>query len=65
MTFWQCLPVMLLAINSMGLSYWISKVSSRLNNLEHALKMKDWLEAINNGESPSDMAYMLQKGFIR
>jgi hypothetical protein len=65
MTFFQCLPIMILAINCMGLAYWISKISSRLNNLEHALKMKDWIEAISNGESPSDMDYIFQKGFIK
>jgi hypothetical protein len=49
----------------MGLAYWISKLSSRIDNLEHSLRMKEWLEGINNGESPSDMAYLFQKGFIK
>ena len=38
MTFFQCLPIILLAINGMFLAYWISKVSfskvsSRLTDL--------------------------------
>jgi len=65
MNFWQCFPIMLLSINCMGLAWWICKVSSRLTDLEHAIKMKEWIEAISNGESPSDMAYMLEKGYLK
>lgn len=65
MTFFQCLPLILLSFNGMFLAYWISKVSSRLTDLEHALRMKDWIEAINCGESPSDMAYMFEKGYLK
>jgi hypothetical protein len=49
----------------MGLAYGISKLSSRVHNLEHSLRMKEWLEGINNGESPSDMAYVFSKGFMK
>lgn len=65
MTFWQCFPIMLLSINCIGLAWWISKVSDRVATLEHALRMRDWLDAINSGESPSDLAYMLQKGYLK
>jgi hypothetical protein len=56
---------MLLSLNSMFLAWWISKLSGRLTNLEHALKMKDWIEAISSGESPSDLAYMFEKGYLK
>jgi len=49
----------------MGLTWWISKVSSRLTDLEHAIKMKDWIEAISSGESSYDMAYMFEKGYLK
>lgn len=65
MTFFECLPVMLLSINCIGLSYWISRLSSRVSELERTLKLKQWIEAINSGESLSDMAYMQEKGFLR
>lgn len=65
MTFFQCLPIILLAFNGMFLAYWISRVSSRVATLEHALRMRDWLDAINSGESPSDLAYMLDKGYLK
>jgi hypothetical protein len=65
MTFWQCFPIMLLSINCIGLAWWISKVSDRVATLEQALRMRDWLDAINSGESPSDLAYMLQKGYLK
>ena len=65
MTFWQCFPIMLLSINCIGLAWWISKVSDRVATLEQALRMRDWLDAINSGESPSDLAYMLQKGYFK
>ena len=65
MTFFACLPTIMLAINSVFLAYWINKLSSRITNLEHKLNIKEWLEAIENGESPSDMAYLFQKGFLK
>jgi hypothetical protein len=65
MTFFECLPIMLLSINCIGLSYWISKLSSRISDLERALKLKEWIEAISNGESPSDLAYMQERGFLK
>jgi len=61
MTLFQCLPSILLAINCIWMSVWISKLSSRINNLEHTLQMREWLEGINNGESPSDMDYLFKK----
>lgn len=65
MTFFECLPVMLLSINCIGLSYWISRLSSRVGDLERALALKQWIEMISNGESPNDLAYMPDKGFLR
>lgn len=65
MTFFQSLPIILLAFNGMFLAYWISKVSSRLTDLERSIHMKYWIEAINSGESPSDMAYMLEKVYLK
>jgi hypothetical protein len=65
MTFWQSFPIMLLSLNSMFLAWWISKLSGRLTNLEDALKMKDWIEAISSGESPPALANMFEKGYLK
>jgi len=47
------------------LAWWLRKTNGRITDLEHALRMKHWVEAVNNGESPSDLAYMLEKGYLK
>ena len=65
MTFFTCLPWIFLSATSMIQTWYIKKLSERIDDLEHATRMKNWIEAINNGESPSDMAYMREKGYLK
>lgn len=65
MTFFQCLPWIFLSVASMIQTLYIRKLSERISDLEHTLTLKDWTEAINRGESLSDIAYMQQKGFLK
>lgn len=65
MNFFQCLPWIFLSAASMIQTWYIKKLSERIGDLEYTLTLKDWTEAINRGESLSDIAYLKQKGFIR
>lgn len=65
MTFFEVVSIMLLSINCIGLSYQIGRLSSRVSDLERTLKLKQWIDTINNGESLSDLAYMQEKGFLK
>lgn len=65
MTFFQCLPWIFLSGTSMIQTWHIRKLTQRIANLEYTHTLKDWTEAINQGESLSDLAYMKQKGFLR
>lgn len=57
--------VILNSISIIFLAWWLNKTNGRITDLEHAIRMKHWVEAINNGESPSDLAYMLEKGYLK
>ena len=56
------------AANAWFIVYLMKKsinLSARIQAIEHAHYMREWLSAIESGESPSDMAYMKQKGFLK
>ena len=63
--FFVTLPIVFLGATSIIQTWWISRLSDRIREIQTALFLKDWIEAINNGESPSDIAYMREKGFIK
>lgn len=55
-------------LNSMAIIYigcWGRKMSQRVTALETVYYTKQWLSAIEAGESPSDMAYMRERGFLK
>lgn len=68
-TFWHFIlfttPVITLAATSMLQTWQIVKLSEKINEINRAVHLKNWIEAINNGESPSDIAYMREKGFLK
>ena len=41
------------------------KLSGRVKAIESVVYLREWLQAVEDGESPSDMAYMKQKGFLK
>lgn len=63
--FFVTLPIACLGITSIMQTWQISKLSDRIREVQHALFLKQWLDAIDRGESPSDMAYMHEKGFLK
>jgi hypothetical protein len=65
MTFFEALPSILLSIAVVSQARWISNLSGRINKLERVNATKQWLDAIESGESPSDLAYMREKGFLK
>lgn len=59
------LSITLLSICVIIQSYWMAQLSKRILKLETVQVFKDWLSAIEAGESPSDLAYMREKGFLK
>lgn len=59
------LPILSLGITSIMQTWQIHKLSERIRDIQNALALREWLDAINRGESPSDMAYMREKGFLK
>ena len=49
----------------MFLAWWVRQTNRRINDLENIQHTKAWLKAIEDGESPSDLAYMREKGFLK
>lgn len=49
----------------MFLAWWLRQTNRRINDLENVNHIKAWLKAIEDGESPSDLAYMREKGFLK
>jgi hypothetical protein len=57
--------IVCLSITCILQAWWLSKLASRVTQLEHATFLRDWLKVIEDGESMSDMAYMKEKGFLK
>jgi len=59
------IPIVLNSASIIMLTLWYRKLEKRLKDIENALYIRQWLQAIQDGESPSDLAYMREKGFLR
>ena len=57
--------IITLAICCIIQSFWLSRLSRRIRMLEHASFLRGWLQAVEDGEILSDMAYMKEKGFLK
>jgi hypothetical protein len=62
-TFLQCLPWIFLSVASMIQTLYIRKLSERFSELEHTIRMKEWLDALHNGEHPADLAREMGRPF--
>lgn len=65
MNFFQCLPWIFLSAASMIQTWHIKRLTERIDDLEYTLTLKDLTEYIHRGESPSDLSYMKEKGFLK
>jgi hypothetical protein len=59
------LPIMFLGITSIIQTFWIARLSDRIREIQNAMFLKDWIKALEDGESLSDIAYMKEKGFLK
>lgn len=59
------IPIILLAATSIIQTWWIARLSDHIREIEGALFLRQWIDAVNSGESVSDMAYMREKGFLK
>lgn len=65
MIFWLSFSILCLGITCIIQTFWLRGLSKRLSMIEHASFLRAWLEAIEDNESLSDMAYMKEKGFLK
>lgn len=56
---------MFLGITSIIQTFWIARLSDRIREIQNAMFLKDWIKALEDGESLSDIAYMKEKGFLK
>ncbi len=63
--FFHTIPIILNSTSIVILGVWFRKLSNRIDAIENATYIRDWLQAIQDGESASDLAYMKQKGFLK
>ncbi len=57
-----------IAVNAWFIVYLMRRsidINGRLRAIEHVHYIREWLKAIEDGESTSDLAYMKQKGFLK
>jgi len=59
------LPILSLGITSIMQTWQIHKLSERIRDIQNALALREWIDAINNGESASDIAYLREKGILK
>jgi hypothetical protein len=55
--------VIINSISIMFIAWWLGKTDQRITNLQHSLQMKEWVEALSNGEHPSDLAREMGRPF--
>ena len=65
MTFLTAFSILWLAICCIIQSIWLRDHAKRISKLEQIIFIRKWLEAAENGESFSDLAYMKEKGFLK
>lgn len=58
-------PIALLAIANMIHTVHIVRLRDRITKLENVHTTKEWIEAIENGTSLSDLSYMKQDGLLK
>ncbi len=63
--FQHLVPIALLAIANMIHTVHIVRLKHRITRLENVNATKDWIKAIEDGESLSDLSYMKQDGFLK
>lgn len=63
----MCLSVgaSLIGISTIIQAFMIRSLTKRVNLIEKICHLRLWLDAIEKGESPSDMAYMKEKGYLK
>lgn len=59
------LPIIFLGITNIIQTFWIARLSDRIRETQNAMFLKDWIKALEDGESLSDIAYMKEKGFLK
>jgi len=59
------IPIILNSTSIVILGVWFRRLSNRIDAIENAAYIRQWLESIQSGESLSDLAYMKEKGFLK
>lgn len=65
MTFWTAFSIIWLSVTCIIQSIWLRDHGKRIAKLEQIIFIRKWLEAVESGESFSDLAYMKEKGFLK
>lgn len=69
MNWWHFLshtvPIIFNSVTIIILGVWFRRLSNRIDSIENAAYIRQWLQSIQDGESVSDLAYMKEKGFLK
>jgi hypothetical protein len=58
------LGMLCIGISTMLQAFLLRHLFKRIEKFEKTLFLRAWLEAVEKGESVSDLAYMKEKGFL-